>query len=210
MAQAGQLGGPNPKLTTKLEAALRPIDRLSRLVEALLETSRISLGKLDLARTDVDLATVTRSVVARFEDDARASGTSFVLELGTARGHWDRGRIEQAIGSLVSNAVKYGAGTPVVVTVTSEDGRARVAVRDEGSGIAPGSETRIFERFERGVSAESFGGFGIGLFLARKIVEAHGGTIEAAAASGRGTVVTLTVPLHGGTECLRPTACAEL
>jgi len=107
---------------------------------------------------------------------------------------WDRARIEQVIVNLLANAIKFGAGKPIRVTVSAQEDRARVRVRDQGIGIPPDRLGGIFDRFERAVSSRQFGGLGLGLFIARGIVEAHGGTISVESRPDEGTTFTVEMP----------------
>jgi len=93
-------------------------------------------------------------------------------------GSWDRLRIEQVVTNLVGNAIKYGAGRPIEVTIEALGETARISVLDHGIGISPEDEERVFGRFERAVSERHYSGFGLGLWISRQIVEAHGGTIR--------------------------------
>ena len=101
-------------------------------------------------------------------------------------------------GNLLSNAAKFGDGKPIEITIDRQDGGARWWCVDHGIGIAPEQQSRIFQRFERAVSARHYGGFGIGLWAARQIVEAHGGRIEVASQPGEGSRFTVSLPLGGG------------
>jgi signal transduction histidine kinase len=103
----------------------------------------------------------------------------------------------------VTNALKFGAGRPVWVTVERADAAARVEVRDAGPGIAAVDHARIFERFERAVPLHRYGGFGLGLWTAREILRAHGGTIAVASAPGEGATFTVEIPLAPPAEPLR-------
>jgi len=115
-------------------------------------------------------------------------------------GSWDPLRMEQIITNLLSNALKYGAGKPVDVVVQRDGGTARVLVRDRGIGIDPDARERIFGRFERAVSSRHYGGLGLGLFLARRIVEAHGGRIAVDSAPGEGATFAIELPIAGPPE----------
>jgi signal transduction histidine kinase len=114
-------------------------------------------------------------------------------------GLWDRARLEQVVTNLLSNAVKYGRGQPIEVAVMGADDRARLVVRDQGIGIAPEHLSRIFERFERAVSAHNYGGLGLGLYIVRQIVEAHGGAIHVTSTPGEGSTFVVDLPRHD--EC---------
>jgi hypothetical protein len=110
-------------------------------------------------------------------------------------GHWDRLRIEQVLTNLISNAIKYAAGQPIQVSAARDGDMAVVQVRDRGPGVPEDQLSRIFERFERAASKRHYGGMGLGLYVARQIVEAHGGTIAAANAIDGGACFTVWLPL---------------
>jgi signal transduction histidine kinase len=109
-------------------------------------------------------------------------------------GVWDRRRLEQVVENLFSNAIKYGAGTPIQVTLHDGIDTASVEIRDHGIGIPPEKLDRVFERFERAVSARAYGGLGLGLYIARQIVEAHRGSIRVDSQPGRGARFTVELP----------------
>jgi signal transduction histidine kinase len=109
-------------------------------------------------------------------------------------GLWDRTQLEQALTNLLGNALKFGAGRPIEIEVEALEGRARLIIRDHGIGMAPEALERVFGRFERAVSTREYGGLGLGLFLTRQIVEAHGGTIQASSQPGAGATFVLELP----------------
>jgi signal transduction histidine kinase len=102
--------------------------------------------------------------------------------------------VEQILTNLLSNAVKYGAGSPIDVHLEVSEDTVRLTVRDRGIGIATDHQARIFERFERAVSARHFGGLGLGLYIARQIVNAHGGEIGVRSSPGEGSTFTVVLP----------------
>jgi signal transduction histidine kinase len=108
--------------------------------------------------------------------------------------------VEQILSNLLSNALKYGAGKPVEVGVDASGGQARLSVRDFGIGIAPEDAARIFQRFERAVSARHYGGLGLGLYIARQLAAAHGGAIAVESQPGAGALFTVTLPLRAEAE----------
>jgi len=179
----------------KLATAQRQLARLVDLVGNLLDVSRLSSGRVTLERDSVDLAVLACSVCARFADQARAAGCELrCVPGGEVVGRWDRNRIDQALSSLVANAIKYGASRPIDVTVGERDGVACLVVRDRGIGIAKADLGRIFRRFERAVSSQNYGGLGLGLFIANEIIEAHGGTIDVTSEPDRGSEFTVLLP----------------
>ena len=188
-------GADTSAISARLDSAARRVGRLTGLVDQILDVSRIESGRLVLVRERVDLADVTRTILARLEGAAMAASCAIELDAGeTATGEWDRRAIEQVVASLLSNALKYGAGKPVVVQTAARDGVALLRVSDRGIGIAPGDVARIFERFERAVSTRHYGGLGVGLYVARRLVEAHGGAIEVASERDVGSTFTVRLP----------------
>lgn len=186
-------GGASERLTRHLDAAHRQLQHLERLVNGLLDVSRAAQGRLQLVTEDLDLREVVEDVVAR-----RAGGPIEVTAPDPVRGQWDRLRLDQVLDNLISNALKYGAGKPVRVSVTSEEAGAVLRVADQGVGIAEGDLPRLFQRFARAASGRNFSGLGLGLWISRQIVEAHGGTIELESQVGVGTTFTVRLPTSAG------------
>jgi signal transduction histidine kinase len=197
-------GGPtlDPARVREHVAALqRQSKRLSTLVESLLDVSRLEAGRLELNLEYVDLSALARDVTGRFAAQAARSNTSLEVHADEpVVGIWDRVRLEQVVSSLLSNALKYGSGRPVHILVERGPRGARLTVKDEGIGISPEHLPRIFDRFERAVSAEHFGGLGLGLYLTRHLVEAFGGTISASSEPGHGATFEVDLPLASPTS----------
>ena len=123
---------------------------------------------------------------------------------GAVVGEWDRSRLDQVVTNLLANAAKFGAGKPIEFVVGTRNGRAFFELTDHGIGIAPTDQARIFERFTRAAPVRHYGGLGLGLYICRQIVEAHGGTIAVGGVPGGGTTITVELPLsasaHGAEE----------
>ena len=176
----------------KLEGYTR---RLGRLIDQLLDSAHVRYGNLPLKVEDADLAELTREAVASLREEIERSGSPVTVQaVAPVRGRWDPIRIEQVIANLLLNATKFGEGKPIEVTVEADPRAARVAVHDHGAGIAPEDQQRIFEQFERAVAAGGALGLGLGLYIARQIVAAHGGQISVSSAIGAGSTFTLDLP----------------
>ncbi|NVJ23605.1 PAS domain-containing sensor histidine kinase [Myxococcus sp. AM011] len=185
-----------PKVQAKLGATERQLRRLSALVDNLLDVSRIRTGKLDFHFTEGDLAAVVGDLVARFTDEARHMGVQLNASVeGPMMGRFDRLRMEQVVSNLLSNALRYGSGNPVHLSLTRYGGTLRLQVRDSGQGVPEKDRERIFERFTQGDNAQRTGGMGLGLYIVRQIVEAHGGHIRVEDSPGGGATFVVDLPL---------------
>ena len=169
--------------------------RLANLIGDVLDTSRIEAGTFSFTFSDVDLAELLRDVVAAAElaQDEVALSTQVSGSLPQVRG--DRERLRQVIQNLIDNAVKYSsAGSCVRVNATAEDGGVVIDVADEGPGIPLEDQQLIFEKFGRSGGGAAKPGSGLGLFIARSIAEAHGGSLEVESVPARGSVFRLELP----------------
>ncbi|MHB0968160.1 MAG: sensor histidine kinase [Thermoanaerobaculia bacterium] len=180
-----------------LGIALDQIERMSRLIFELLDVSRIETGRLEIRREDIEWEDFVRSVVRRhstaisertFHLDASIDG--LVVE-------GDRDRLEQVLGNLLENAVKYSPdGSDIRINVRAEDEKVVTSVSDRGIGIPEDEINLVFERFHRGrqVSAANYGGLGLGLYISREIIDRHGGSIWVESREGAGTTFSVSLP----------------
>lgn len=195
LQRASRTGEPLPQpMLEKLEMLERQTRRIGLLVNELLDLSRLRMGKLELKLEEVDLADLAREAVEHFRGIVPPGSALTLRAEGSCPGRWDRLRVEQVVTNLLVNAVKFGAGRPIAVTVEGDPDKARLSVEDRGIGIAEEHQDRVFGRFERAVPAQQFGGLGLGLWIARQIVEAHGGTIQVRSAPGAGSTFTVELP----------------
>jgi signal transduction histidine kinase len=198
VALQARLNIDDDRVLARWQALGRELRRLDRLVEQLLDISRITAGKMPLIPERVDLGELVREVVDRFWSPSMEPGIIDVKQTGPVEGFWDRWRLDQILTNLLSNAIKYGQGRPISVEfgpVGPEDGSdVSIAVRDRGIGMSPDVLGRIFDRFERAVTDREYGGFGLGLWIARQVVQAMDGTITAESEPGRGSTFTVRLP----------------
>jgi len=179
-----------------LETVNADADRVTRLITELLDVSRIESGRLEMRRQVVDLAEEVRKVIAgrvaageppeRFRFETRGELPEMWL---------DPDKMGQILGNLVENAVRHGAGTvTIVVEPDAHKEGAAVSVRDEGEGIPPEAAQRVFRQFWRGPGGNRRGGTGLGLYIVKGLVEAHGGMITVRRAPGGGAEFRFTLP----------------
>jgi signal transduction histidine kinase len=174
----------------------RQVDRLTTLVVEMLDVSRITGDGLQLSVGPVDLRDVVRQVLDRFDlEIQRRHVTLTVNAPDPAPGIWDAARIDQVITNLISNALKYGAGRPIEVSVRVEASQAVVVVRDHGIGIPDEEQSKIFGPFAPVLAATHHAGLGLSLWMAQQIVQASGGGIKVDSRPGQGSTFTVELPL---------------
>jgi len=174
----------------------RQVRRLEQLVSEMLDTTRLQIGRVRLERTEVDLVAATRGVIDLLATVDSSEPEQIRLHGdGAAVGLWDAARLDQIVTNLLANAIKYGEGRPIDVTITHHRDHARLQVRDHGIGIAAEALGRIFDPFERAAPVETHGGLGLGLYIARRFVEMHGGRIAVDSEPGAGATFVVDLPL---------------
>ncbi len=175
----------------------RQVDRLARLVDDMLDVSRIQTGRLSIHPELVELCQLVADVVDRLSSELTAAcgvlPKTFLPEAVTGR--WDRLRIEQVFINLLNNAMRYGKGTPIEVRVEIKDSQVRLCVTDSGIGISKQDQEKIFDRYERAIHPDEVSGLGLGLFISRQIAEAHGGKIRVESELGKGSTFLVELPL---------------
>ena len=171
--------------------------RLERLVDDMLDISRIKAGRLTVFKDLVDMNDIVSEVVARFKDQFKAiPGSTPDIHYGIhTSGIWDKHRIDQVVTNLLTNAIKYGEGKKIIITTVSTPTTVSVIVKDNGIGIAPEFHDKIFHRFERaGVNVRGISGLGLGLYITQQIVQMHSGVIKVESEPGKGSTFTLELP----------------
>ena len=179
----------------RLEAMDFQVSRLIGLNRRMLDSSRLGSGRFPLKLETVDAAKVVREALARNADELAWSRCKVdYRDPGPLRGQWDRDFLDQIFSNLLSNAMKYGHGQPISVSVQGSARSVRLRIQDHGSGIAEGDHQRIFEKFERAAPLEQGTSLGIGLWLVQRMTRAMGGTIDLTSAPGAGSIFTVKLP----------------
>ncbi len=187
--------GADEKLRLRAERAVRSGQRLSDLIDTLLDVSRIATGHLTLTRESFELGDCAADVAERFREQVIQAGSTIEVhrERSTA-GQWDRLRVEQVISNLIGNALKYAAGSSIDISVSGSADEAVLVVSDQGPGISQADQSRVFQRFERAASAMHYGGMGLGLYVTNQICQAHGGSIAIEAVVPHGARFVVRLP----------------
>jgi signal transduction histidine kinase len=187
--------GPD-RLPSMVARDQRQIQSMIRLIDDMLDVSRIRSGSLSIRPSPIELMVLLERVASDLALQASGYGSSLRLHAHPpVLGCWDESRIEQVVINLLTNALRYGGGTPVDIMVAATDSEVRVDVIDGGIGIAPADQQRIFEPFERGAANGEVKGLGLGLAISRQLSEAHGGRLFVTSDGKNGSTFTLVLPL---------------
>lgn len=191
------------KLESMFEMDIKQLGKLNRLIDNMLDISRIRTGQLTLIKERINLNVLAHEVVDRFREQFKE--ISEVVSFETSGEVWieaDPYRLEQVIGNLLTNAMKYGERKPLEVKVIANEKikKAYFSISDKGMGISIEDQKRIFSRFERAISPDEVSGLGLGLAIAKDIVEAHGGKILLVSEVGVGSTFTVELPLYSITK----------
>lgn len=186
------------RILRMLKTSQGQVDRLSRLINELIDVSRISTDKLELHLEKVNLNKLIEKVIEDFREEIRHSGCTVNVKVDTdIIGHWDGFRMDQVIVNLLTNALKYSAGKVINIRISKPDFfTARFCIHDNGIGIAKEDQDRIFNRYERAVSSRSFSGLGLGLYITQQIVFLHKGNIKVESELGKGSTFIIDLPLQ--------------
>lgn len=184
------------KLKAQFHSDDKQLNRLDRLIDDMLDITRINSGKLSIHQEVFSLSEVTREVVKRFQDHSEINRNLLSVEsTSEVSGFWDKFRIEQVLSNLISNALKYGENKPIKLTVSEDSQEARLVVRDHGPGIKKEDHRRIFSRFERANNDEIVAGLGLGLYIVQEIVHQHRGTVFVESEPHQGSSFIVKLPL---------------
>lgn len=184
-----------PSIAKYFDKSKDQADKLVALIDDLLNVTRLEAGKTHYEKSRFDFSFLVKEHVEEFREQFELNRTPLTLHASDPV--WligDRTKLGQVITNLLTNAMKYGNQAPVHITVAKENGMAKLVVQDQGIGIAADKHQKIFERFERAVSARSISGLGLGLFIAHSIVSHHNGKIIVESEPSKGSTFTVELP----------------
>ena len=185
------------KMKAMVERDERQIQSLIRLIEDMLDVSRIRTGKLSIRPSRFDLSVAVGNLLESFAAQVSAAQSSVNYRAGQpVIGQWDEFRIEQVVSNLLTNALRYGAKKPIDVSVYVQGDQAVIEVTDQGIGISEENQQRIFQQFERVAGSHVVTGLGLGLFISEQIVAAHNGQITVRSTLGEGAMFRVCLPLE--------------
>lgn len=194
--EAGLLTAPEEekeRFADHVAKASAQVTRMAALLDRLLDISRIASGRIQLRLRQYDITLQLKQIVERSVTQSLPGQIQLSIP-DSVTGSWDDLRIDQVITNLLANALKYGEGKPIELTLQDTGDSVTIAIADHGIGIAAEDHNRIFERFERADSDQSRSGYGLGLWISRQIVMAMGGSISVRSQPGQGTVFTVRLP----------------
>ncbi|MGY1488995.1 hybrid sensor histidine kinase/response regulator [Methylobacillus pratensis] len=186
-----------PELQKMTERDRRQIKNMIRLIDDMLDLTRISSGRLSVRPISTNLTELLQRLVHDLTPQAKTLG--YTLELDAEEqihGEWDAFRLEQIIANLLTNAMRYGNAKPIHISLQQQAGNALIAIKDQGLGISPEDQARIFLAFERCQGNQVSAGLGLGLYIAQQLAEAHQGRITVQSTLGEGSTFTLQLPLQ--------------
>jgi signal transduction histidine kinase len=188
-------GAVGQLMTEKVARAFKQTGRLMQLIDNLLDVVTLRAGPMKVSPALTEISMFCRAILRRWANEAARAGCDLRVHCpDTLTGMWDSYRMEQVFDHLLANAIKYGAGRPIELTVSHDDTSITLTLTDGGIGIAPNAHERIFGEFERAVSPREFGGLGLGLYLSRGIIEAHGGRMDVLPTAAHGAIFQITLP----------------
>ena len=183
------------KIEQGLKKQREHLSRITRIIDNILDESRINNNRLAMNSEKFDFSEMVLSILNEFKLAAETAGVVVHAETQpNIIGTWDRFRIEQVLLNLLTNALRYGNKKPIFVKVTGDSETVKLSVRDQGMGIKPEDQARVFERFERAISGNEVSGVGLGLFISRNIVHAHGGEIRLTSQIDKGSEFLIILP----------------
>lgn len=188
---------PEDQVLKILSSSNEQVDKLNKLIDGMLDVSRLNTGSFEISREEVDVGALITDLTKRHETQIASSGSTLKLNVSPTKIKVDPMRLEQVISNILMNAIKYAPESLIEIGVRSRNNRkTEIWISDTGPGISKEYQDRIFERYERATSRLSIGGLGLGLFISRQIIEAHGGTLSVVSNVNQGSIFIISLPFH--------------
>lgn len=185
------------KLLRMLHTSQGQVERLARLIHDLVDVTKVSANKMEINCRKMNLCRLVEKVLIDFDSEIKKSGSDVECNIPSdIDGQWDVFRLEQVVVNLLSNALKYGNGKPILIEASQKNGKVHLFIQDNGIGIRPEDHYRVFRRFERAVSGNSFSGLGLGLYISKQIIALHQGRIWVDSEEGKGSTFQIELPLE--------------
>ena len=185
----------SPAILKLVDESAHEVRRATAMIDDMLDVSKIKSGRLEIVREWMDLHDLITGLLERYKEEFRRAGCDLRFRsCGASMGQWDRTKIEQVITNLITNALKYGRGKLIEVTLSVDRSIAKVEIKDHGIGIPEEFRNHLFDRFERSGISKNFKGIGLGLWIANQIMRSHGGCILVESQVGAGTKFTVQLP----------------
>jgi signal transduction histidine kinase len=199
LIRLAEAAGDYSKVAGELARLERLLEHFLKRTAVLLDVTQLVSGKLHLELAEINLSDLALGVIDGLQPLLTLSGSELAVDIAPdVVGQGDAMAFNQVLDNLLSNAIKYGGGQLLEMHLDVIDAYARLRVRDYGAGISAEDQARIFEPFERAVRKGNQPGFGLGLWVTRRLAEAMGGSITVSSGAGTGSLFTVTIPLHPG------------
>lgn len=183
---------PTERLEKFFKTSNKQLDRLTRLIDDLLDTTRIRAGKLTVEPVEVNFSALVLDILERFSEQLTEAKCKVTIDIeDSVKVYCDPFRAEQVIVNLLSNVIKYAGAKPLLVKLYQDHGHVYLRVQDSGPGIPEEKLEMIFERFKRGNRHEGISGLGLGLYIAKQVMDAHNGSIQVESRPGEGSAFTI-------------------
>ena len=187
----------NQNLLRLSKNAKGEVDRLARLIDELLDISRISSGRLILNLEEFNLSHLVESTIERYRSSLEKSGSVIHTQIEPdVIGYWDLTRLESCVQNLLTNAIKYGDGNPIELNLKKIDKLVVLTVKDHGIGISEEDQCKVFKKFSRAVNVKEYSGFGLGLYIISEIAKAHGGAVKLESELHKGSTFSIELPIQ--------------
>lgn len=193
-----------------LNLMMNHLNKMKDLVEDLLSVARYRAGRFRIIKAREDLAALTRSVIAKYDEQIRRSGSEVKLSAEKQlMADFDAKQFEAVLTNLLTNAIKYGKGEAIEIYLSGDQSTVKLEIQDKGIGIGANEQERIFDRFERAASHTHFGGLGLGLYICNSIVKGHGGSIHVESQEGIGSKFLIEFPRYDSSSASAGEARAQ-